>query len=46
MLKRIRDSEQGIGDFKIQNHRNAKFVGLKSQDDHEEARDGDSLSGP
>ena len=33
MLKRIRDSEQGIGDFRMQNPQNEDFVGPRGWDD-------------
>jgi len=33
MLKRIRDSEQGIGDFRMQNPHNEDFVGPRGWDD-------------
>ena len=34
MLKHIRDSEQGIGDFGMQNPNNEKFVEPLGLDDH------------
>ena len=34
MLKHIRDSEQGIGNFCMQNPNNEKFVGQRGLDDH------------
>ena len=34
MLKHIRDSEQGIGHYCMQNPNNLKFVGPRGLDDH------------